>query len=132
MNNKNFIKKFYHWNKKKHEWTTFLKGALNEKNDQFVNEDTYQTLTELNIDTDLNDRARMPLWKKKTKKESKKDYSIFVATPVHSECSIHYTQALLEFQKMSLEKRVETQFCLLKSSLITQGRNLCVSAFREQ
>ena len=102
-----------------------------KKNDQFVNEDTYQTLTELNIDTDLNDRARMPLWKKKTKKESKKDYSIFVATPVHSECSIHYTQALLEFQKMSLEKGVETQFCLLKSSLITQGRNLCVSAFLE-
>jgi len=26
-----FYKKFYHWNKKKHEWTTFLKGALNEK-----------------------------------------------------------------------------------------------------
>jgi hypothetical protein len=73
----------------------------------------------------------MPLWKKKTQSESKKDYSIFVATPVHSECSIHYTQALLEFQKMSLEKGVETQFCLLKSSLITQGRNLCVSAFLE-
>ena len=41
-----------------------------KKNDQFVNEDTYQTLTELNIDSDLNDRARMPLWKKKTKKEN--------------------------------------------------------------
>ena len=26
-----FYKKFYHWNKKKHEWTTFLKGALNER-----------------------------------------------------------------------------------------------------
>ena len=26
-----FYKNFYHWNKKKHEWTTFLKGALNEK-----------------------------------------------------------------------------------------------------
>ena len=26
-----FYKKFYHWNKKKFEWTTFLKGALNEK-----------------------------------------------------------------------------------------------------
>ena len=26
-----FYKKFYHWNKRKHEWTTFLKGALNEK-----------------------------------------------------------------------------------------------------
>mgnify|MGYP003145534063 FL=1 len=26
-----FYKKFYHWNKRKHEWTTFLKGASNEK-----------------------------------------------------------------------------------------------------
>ena len=26
-----FYKKFYHWNKRKYEWTTFLKGALNEK-----------------------------------------------------------------------------------------------------
>ena len=26
-----FYKKFYHWGKRKHEWTTFLKGALNEK-----------------------------------------------------------------------------------------------------
>ena len=26
-----FYKKFYHWNKKKHEWTIFLKGALSEK-----------------------------------------------------------------------------------------------------
>ena len=100
-----------------------------KKSDQFVNEDTYQTLTELNVDAELNDKARMPLWKKSTQRESKKDYSIFVATPVHSDCSIHYAQALLEFQKMSLEKGVQTQFCLLKSSLITQGRNLCVSYF---
>ena len=41
-----------------------------KKNDQFVNEDTYQTLTELNIDAELNDKARMPLWKKKNQRES--------------------------------------------------------------
>jgi hypothetical protein len=29
----------------------------------------------------------------------KADYSMFVATPVHSECSIHYTQALLRISK---------------------------------
>ena len=28
-----------------------------KKNDQFVNEDTYQTLTELNIDTELNEAS---------------------------------------------------------------------------
>jgi hypothetical protein len=58
--------------------------------------------------------------------------SIFVATPVHSECSIHYTQALLSFQQKCLAKGVLVSFSLLKSSLVTQGRNLCVNAFMEE
>ena len=33
-------------------------------------------------------------------------YKVFVATPVHSECSIHYTQALLKFQQDCLQKRI--------------------------
>ena len=102
-----------------------------KKNDQFVNEDTYQTLTELKTDPQPNEKARTPLWKNKKEIKPKASYSVFVATPVHSDCSIHYTQALLEFQKLALDKGVETQFCLLKSSLITQGRNLCVSSFLE-
>ena len=102
------------------------------KNNQFVNEDTYQTLTELKTEPQSHEKAIMPLWKKQSKqKKPKAPYSIFVATPVHSDCSIHYAQALLEFQKLALDKNVETQFCLLKSSLITQGRNLCVSSFLE-
>jgi hypothetical protein len=32
-------------------------------------------------------------------------YTIFVATPVHSEVSIHYTQALLKFQQDCPYKR---------------------------
>ncbi len=43
-----------------------------------------------------------PIWVKDNKKEVpnvSKLPSIFVATPVHSECSIHYTQALLAFQQ---------------------------------
>ena len=36
---------------------------------------------------------------KKNQRSSIKKYSIFVATPVHSEVSIHYTQALIEFQQ---------------------------------
>jgi hypothetical protein len=31
---------------------------------------------------------------------------IFLATPVHSECSIHYTQSLLEFQKHVFKKHI--------------------------
>ena len=64
-------------------------------------------------------------------KNKKSPISIYVATPVHSECSIHYTQALLKFQQECLEKNILVSFALLKSSLVTQGRNLCVSNFME-
>jgi len=80
-----------------------------------------------------------PIWFKKEKKEEVKSnktesqdwkpYSIMVCTPVHSEVSIHYTQSLLELQKNCLHNKVKIQFQLMKSSLITQGRNMCVSAF---
>jgi hypothetical protein len=103
-----------------------------KENDKFVNEDTYQTLTELKTDPQPHQKQITPLWKDKSKQvKPKADYSIFIATPVHSDCSIHYAQALLELQKHALDKGVETQFCLLKSSLVTQGRNLCVSSFLE-
>ena len=55
--------------------------------------------------------------------------SIMVCTPVHSEVSIHYTQALLEFQKVCMLKNIFVSFTLLKSSLVTQGRNLSVASF---
>lgn len=58
-----------------------------------------------------------------------KPYSIFVATPVHSECSIHYTQSLLDLQKWAMKEKVRISFQIMKSSLVTQGRNMCVSAF---
>ena len=56
-------------------------------------------------------------------------YKILVATPVHSECSIHYTQALLKFQQNCMKNGILVSFALLKSSLVTQGRNLCVANF---
>jgi len=59
------------------------------------------------------------------------DFSIFVATPVHSDVSIHYCQALLEFQQYCFAHKVRAQFQLMKSSLVTQGRNLFVGAFME-
>jgi hypothetical protein len=99
----------------------------------YVNVDTYQTLKELKVAPQPYEKNITPLWKPATgqvKLELEKaPYSVFVATPVHSECSIHYTQALLEFQKMAVEKNVDVTFQLLKSSLVTQGRNLCVAAF---
>ena len=55
--------------------------------------------------------------------------SIFVGTPCHSEVSIHYTQSVLELQKYCMQNKINVMFQLFKSSLVTQGRNLCVSAF---
>jgi hypothetical protein len=78
--------------------------------------------------------ASKPLWfKPKEKKidQEYKPYNIFLATPVHSDVSIHYAQALLEFQKYCFENKIKVTFQLFKSSLITQGRNLCVGSFME-
>jgi hypothetical protein len=78
-----------------------------------------------------------PIWfnqeTRTTDNELKVDPKIklFVATPVHSECSIHYTQSLLELQKECWRKKMGVRFHLMKSSLVTQGRNMCVSAFLE-
>ena len=65
-----------------------------------------------------------PIWLKK-----ERPLSIFVATPVHSDVSMHYTQTLLEFQKECIQRKIRVMFQLMKSSLVTQGRNLCVSYF---
>ena len=73
-----------------------------------------------------------PLWAKPRQvKIEPASFSIFVATPVHSECSIHYTQSLLEFQRYCYEKKIGVTFQLFKSSLVTQGRNLSVGGFME-
>jgi len=105
-----------------------------QENKTYVNEDTYQTLKDVQVKP-LNtpqpyEKSIQPLWKTDTGQRKSK-ISLFVATPVHSECSIHYAQGLLELQKMCMEKKVDVQFQLLKSSLVTQGRNLCVSGFIE-
>ena len=79
---------------------------------------------------DPYEKATIPMWKPDTGQTTPKT-SLFVATPVHSECSIHYTQALLELQQICFKEKIKITFQLLKSSLITQGRNLCVSGFLE-
>ena len=78
--------------------------------------------------------ASKPIWFKKDNntngmKVGEPEIRIYVATPVHSECSIHYTQALLKFQQSCMMNNILVSFSLLKSSLVTQGRNLCVANF---
>lgn len=93
---------------------------------KFINEDTYQTLQDIQIKQDPS----KPIWVNQTKTENKKyKYTIMVATPVHSEVSMHYFQACLEFQKQCFKNNIGVMFQIMKSSLVTQGRNLCVSSF---
>jgi len=108
----------------------------------YVNEDTYQTLKEANVKpmprvVDGTKKVT-PMWKTNQEsrttdniKKERAPYSIFVATPVHDQCSIHYAQGLLEFQKECMKRNVDVAFQIMKSSLVTQGRNLCVSGFIE-
>ena len=99
-----------------------------------INEDTYQTLKQVEVTP--YEKATLPMWKpdtgqKETKKVVKSKYSIMICTPCHSDVTMHYTQALLELQQLCIKKGIRITFTLLKSSLVTQGRNLCVSAFLE-
>lgn len=71
-----------------------------------------------------------PIWVDK-QVELQEKIHLHVATPVHSEVSIHFTQSLLELQKQCWKKQIRCTFQLMKSSLVTQGRNLCVSGFLE-
>ncbi len=99
-------------------------------NNKYINEDTYQTLQEVNIETQSDyEKAVEPLWVEEP--EDYKNFQLFVATPVHSEVSIHYTQALIEFQQLCFKKKLKVSFHLIKSSLVTQGRNLSVAGFLE-
>jgi len=97
-------------------------------NNKYINEDTYQTLQEVSIETQSDyEKAVEPLWKEK--QDEFKNFEVFVATPVHSDVSIHFTQALIEFQKDCFNKKLKVSFHLVKSSLVTQGRNYQLQAF---
>tara|TARA_E500000331_G_scaffold236656_2_gene226964 strand:- start:2011 stop:2919 length:909 start_codon:yes stop_codon:yes gene_type:complete len=54
-------------------------------------------------------------------------HKIMVCTPVHSDVSMHYCQAVLKFQQDCMRRNILCSFTLMKSSLVTQGRNLCVA-----
>lgn len=100
------------------------------KNNDWLNEDTYQTIKEVNVSP--QDPSK-PIWfeKKEETKTDKKQIKLCVGTPVHSEVSIHYAQCLLEIQKEFMTNEDKVSFLMHKSSLVTQGRNLTVASFLE-
>ena len=95
---------------------------FSEKKETNVNSNTYQTekieQVNSNVKT-INIGAMLDNPKAK----------IMVCTPCHSEVSMHYTQAVLKFQQDCMQQGILVSFTLLKSSLVTQGRNLCVAEF---
>tara|TARA_R100001591_G_scaffold101304_1_gene108042 strand:- start:204 stop:986 length:783 start_codon:yes stop_codon:yes gene_type:complete len=54
---------------------------------------------------------------------------LYVATPVHSNVSIHYLQTVIMLQKKCYELGIEFTLQTMKCSLVTNGRNICVSDF---
>jgi hypothetical protein len=84
----------------------------------------------------MQQKTNEPIWfdkkeKVKTQELKPKKISIFVATPVYNDVSIHYFQACLDFQRHCITNDIQASFQVMKSSLVTQGRNLCVSSFME-
>mgnify|MGYP003125255794 FL=1 len=57
------------------------------------------------------------------------DVKLFVATPVHSNVSIHYAQSIFGLQRLCHEKNIPITLHMMQSSLVTAGRNLCVADF---
>ena len=84
-----------------------------------ANKDTYQTEKLEKVDSNVTE----------INIGSKPGYKIMVCTPCHSDVSMHYTQAVLKFQQECMKRNILVSFSLLKSSLVTQGRNLCVAEF---
>jgi len=75
----------------------------------------------------MSSENNKPIWFEED--NTKPNINVFVATPCHSEVTMHYCQSVLLLQKMAIKRKCGLQFQMFKSSLVTQGRNLCVSAF---
>ena len=59
----------------------------------------------------------------------KEKVKLYVATPVHSDVSIHYMQSVVRLQAECYKNNIEFTLDMMKSSLVTQGRNVCVAHF---
>jgi len=55
--------------------------------------------------------------------------SIFCVTPCMGTLMLSYVKSVLELQSICYHKKIHTKFHMVQSSLVTQGRNLCVQAF---
>ena len=66
---------------------------------------------------------------KKLEQPTKAKISLMVATPCYDTVQLHYCKSILDLQKECILNGYQVTFQILKSSLVTQGRNLAASAF---
>jgi hypothetical protein len=91
---------------------------FNKEKQEEANADTYQTIKTNKVSSEKNANEVYL---------GTSPHKIMVCTPCHSDVSMHYCQAVLKFQQECMRKNMVVSFTLLKSSLVTQGRNLCVA-----
>ena len=65
-------------------------------------------------------------WDKKVENHPVK---LYFTSPCHGGVDIHYMRSTLELQALCQRNKIPVTFHLLQSSIVTQGRNLCVAAF---
>lgn len=58
-----------------------------------------------------------------------KQINLYVGTPVHSEVDINYFCSILNLQKECINAQISIEIQCVKSSLVTQGRQIIVSNF---
>ena len=101
----------------------------------WINKDTYQTIKQAGTNMV---KPNEPIWFKENQKDTnvttfnigaRSPHKIMICTPVHSDVSMHYCQAVLKMQQECMKRNILVSFTLMKSSLVTQGRNLCVAEF---
>jgi hypothetical protein len=63
------------------------------------------------------------------KDKSLEGVKLFVSSPTYGHVSMYYLRALLELQSYCNKLKLPIMFHILQSSLVTQGRNQCVSSF---
>ena len=104
----------------------------------WINKDTYQTIKQASTNMV---KPNETIWINNEDKEpgqsstitninlGRSPHKIMICTPVHSDVSMHYCQAVLKMQQECMRRNMLVSFTIMKSSLVTQGRNLCVAEF---
>ena len=55
--------------------------------------------------------------------------TLFVATPNMGDIKLSCVKSLVELQSLCLAKKITPHFHMVRSSIVTTGRNMCVQAF---